>query len=175
VGKSQEEAVQFGRQVVAASGNLLKDGKANQGKLGEFIAGKNGAGSGAIKPTGLLPISGNSTTPVSKGDANSEFIVDSAQLGKKLGKHVEDFGGSASSEADRQLVLNRIHEIANNPDKIIPGTFSGQGDSGTRGDVFFRIKDNDVIVTKPNGTFITILKDGVVNNTSVKNALQGKY
>ncbi len=40
VGKSQEEAVQFGRQVVAASGNLLKDGKANQGKLGEFIAAK---------------------------------------------------------------------------------------------------------------------------------------
>ncbi|WP_338512571.1 hypothetical protein VRB10_04735 [Erwinia aphidicola] len=40
VGKSQEEAVQFGRQVVDASGNLLKDGKANQGKLGEFIAGK---------------------------------------------------------------------------------------------------------------------------------------
>ncbi len=52
VGLSQEEAVQFGRQVVAASGNLLKDGKANQGKLGEFIAEKvtSGAENAATYP-----------------------------------------------------------------------------------------------------------------------------
>jgi len=36
----------------------------------------------------------------------------------------------------------------------------------------FRIKGNDVVVTKPDGSFVTILKDGV-NNTSVKNALKG--
>lgn len=99
--------------------------------------------------------------------------MDNAQLGKKLGKHVEDFGGNASSAADRQMVLNKIHETGNSPDKIIAGTFSGQGASGARGNVFFRIKGNDVVVTKPNGTFVTILKDGVTNNTSVKNALKG--
>ncbi|MGK0131513.1 hypothetical protein ACR2RM_26890, partial [Pseudomonas aeruginosa] len=42
----------------------------------------------------------------------------------------------------------------------------------TRGDVFFRIKGDDVVVTKPDGTFVTIMKDGI-NNTSVKNALKG--
>lgn len=51
-------------------------------------------------------------------------------------------------------------------------TFSGQRVNGGRGDVIFRIKDNDVVVTKLDGTFVTILKDGVFNNTSVKNALK---
>lgn len=90
-----------------------------------------------------------------------------------LGKHVEDFGGNVSSAADRQMVLNKINDIGNNADKVIPGSFSGQGVNGARGNVFFRIKGNDVVVTKPNGSFITILKDGVTNNTSVKNALKG--
>jgi filamentous hemagglutinin len=39
--------------------------------------------------------------------------------------------------------------------------------------VFFRIKGSDVVVTKPDGSFVTILKDGVTNNTSVINALKG--
>jgi filamentous hemagglutinin len=36
------------------------------------------------------------------------------------------------------------------------------------------LKGNDVVVTKPNGTFVTILKDGVNQNPSVKSALEGK-
>ena len=36
----------------------------------------------------------------------------------------------------------------------------------------FRIKGNDVVVTKPDGKFVTILKDGVKNNGSVKSALK---
>lgn len=173
VGKSQEEVVQFGKQVASASQDLLKSGKANPGKLGEFIAGKGANSSGANESTGLLPKPGNTSAPVIGVGANSVFKVDNAQLGKKLGKHVEDFGGNASSAADRQMVLNKIHEIGNRPDKVIAGTFSGQDASGGRGDVFFRIKGNDVVVTKPNGTFVTVLKDGVTNNTSVKNALKG--
>lgn len=136
-------------------------------------AGKGTNSSGANESTGLLPKPGNASAPASGVGANSVFKVDNAQLGKKLGKHVEDFGGNASSAADRQMVLNKIHEIGNSPDKIIAGTFSGQGANGARGDVFFRIKGNDVVVTKPNGAFVTILKDGVTNNTSVKNALKG--
>lgn len=52
--------------------------------------------------------------------------------------------------------------------------FTGQGieNGASRGDVFFRIKGDDVVVTKPDGSFVTILKDGI-NNTSVKNALKG--
>lgn len=57
---------------------------------------------------------------------------------------------------------------------MIPGSFSGQGGGGVIGDVFFRIKGNDVVVTKPDGSFVTILKGGVIGNTFVTNALKGQ-
>ncbi|WP_439125247.1 MAG: hypothetical protein ACNJA3_23460 [Pseudomonas rhizophila] len=94
-------------------------------------------------------------------------------MGKKFRKHVKDFGGNPANPADRKMVLDRIDDIGNNPEKVIPGTFAGQGANGLRGDVFFRIKGNDVVVTKPDGTFVTILKDGVTQNPSVRSALKG--
>lgn len=100
------------------------------------------------------------------------FKVNSRQLGKKLGRHVEDFGGDIANKADRDKVTNIINDIGHKPDKVITGTFAGQGPNGERGAVHFRIKGSNVVVTKPNGDFVTILKDGV-NNTSVKTALEG--
>ena len=125
--------------------------------------------------SGHLPSPGKISLPSSGIGANAKFSVTNAQLGKKLGKHVEDFGGSPSNPSDRKRVLDIINDIGSNPDKVIPGKFAGQGAGAgaSRGDVFFRIKGNDVVVTKPDGSFITILKDGVKNNTSVKNALDG--
>ncbi|WP_174508774.1 DUF637 domain-containing protein [Klebsiella oxytoca] len=105
-------------------------------------------------------------------ESGSLFKVDNAQLGKKLGKHVEDFGGNPSDAADRKMVLERIMYIGEHPDKVFSGTFAGQGVNGSRGDVIFRIKGSDVVVTKPDGTFVTILKDGVFSNASVKSALK---
>ena len=124
--------------------------------------------------SGYLPSPGHTSLPSSGIGSNAAFSVTNAQLGKKLGKHVEDFGGNASNAADRQRVLDIINDIGSNPDKVVAGKFAGQGVSqgANRGDVFFRIKGNDVVVTKPDGSFVTILKDGV-NNTSVKNALKG--
>ncbi|WP_387463786.1 hypothetical protein [Photorhabdus sp. RM323S] len=78
--------------------------------------------------------------------------------------------GDIKGFVEAESALNYL--IGNNADKTILGVFAGQGPNGTRGDVFFKIKGNDA-VTKPDGTFITILKDGV-NNTSVKNALKGE-
>ncbi|WWW33605.1 VENN motif pre-toxin domain-containing protein [Erwinia persicina] len=125
--------------------------------------------------SGYLPAPGHTSLPGSGVGANAAFSVSNAQLGKKLGKHVEDFGGKASNAADRKRVLDIINDIGSNPDKVIAGKFSGQGVGGgaSRGDVFFRIKGNDVVVTKPDGSFVTVLKDGI-NNTSVKNALKGE-
>lgn len=100
------------------------------------------------------------------------ITITSKQLGKKLGKHVQDFGGDPSSASDRTKVVDRINDIANNPDKVVKGTFSGQGPNGTRGDVNFRIQGDDVVVTTPKNEFVTILKDGVNQNTSVKKALE---
>lgn len=79
-----------------------------------------------------------------------------------------------SCAADRKFVTDLINDIGNNATKVIPGTFAGQGANGARGNVYFRIKGNDVVVTKPNGTFVTILKDGVNQNPSVKSALEGE-
>ncbi|MBN3057637.1 hemagglutinin repeat-containing protein, partial [Pectobacterium brasiliense] len=124
--------------------------------------------------SGYLPSPGQISLPSSGVGSNAAFSVTNAQLGKKLGKHVEDFGGNASNAADRQRVLDIINDIGSNPDKVVAGKFAGQGieNGASRGDVFFRIKGDDVVVTKPDGSFVTILKDGI-NNTSVKNALKG--
>ncbi|WP_409308717.1 hemagglutinin repeat-containing protein [Pectobacterium sp. B1J-3] len=124
--------------------------------------------------SGYLPSPGNISLPSSGVGSNAAFSVTNAQLGKKLGKHVEDFGGNASNAADRQRVLDIINDIGSKPDKVVAGKFAGQGvgNGASRGDVFFRVKGNDVVVTKPDGSFVTVLKDGV-NNTSVKNALKG--
>lgn len=125
--------------------------------------------------SGYLPGPWKISVLTSGVGASAKFSVTNAQVGKKLGKHVEDFGGNASNAADRERVLNIINDIGSNPDKVVAGKIAGQvaGAGASRGDVFFRIKGNDVVVTKPDGSFITILKDGVLNNTSVKNALKG--
>ncbi|MEY0044199.1 hemagglutinin repeat-containing protein [Providencia rettgeri] len=124
---------------------------------------------------GQLPTPGNVSLPSTGLGSNAKFSVTNEQLGKKLGKHVEDFGGNPSNASDRQYVLDIINDIGSKPDKVIAGKFAGQGIGvgASRGDVFFRIKGNDVVVTKPDGSFVTVLKDGVTNNTSVKNALKG--
>lgn len=122
-----------------------------------------------------LPAPGQISLPSTGVGSNAAFSITNAQLGKKLGKHVKDFGGNPSNEADRQRVIDAIYDIGTNPDKVVAGYFKGQGAEvgASRGEVFFRIKGNDVVVTKPDGTFVTILKDGI-NNTSVKNALNGE-
>ena len=135
--------------------------------LGEVAVGWVAMGSLAKGAKGEKLNKSSSST----GEAQISFSTDEAQIGKKLGKHVQDFGGNPANPADRARVIDIINDIGSNPDKIVPGTFRGQGPGGTRGPVDFRIKGNDVVVTKKDGTFITILKDGV-NNSSVKEALK---
>ncbi|HBP4590267.1 hypothetical protein [Pseudomonas aeruginosa] len=159
-------------KILAKAKALYKEGKVSEAADLVEGLGKLPAPQGAKGEVQLLPKPGSTTVPTSGVGANAQFKVDSGQLGKKLGQHVEDFGGSAKNPADRQMVLDKIQDIGNNPEKVIPGKFAGQGSGGTRGDVFFRIKGDDVVVTKPDGTFVTIMKDGI-NNTSVKNALKG--
>ncbi|WP_445493978.1 hypothetical protein [Photorhabdus sp. SF281] len=152
-----------GKTIKAAEKALQKG---NVGEASKFI-------NKACDEIRQLPKPGTTSLPSNGVGAGSVFKVDDVQLGKKLGKHVEDFGGNASNATDRKMLLDKINDIGNNADKTIPGVFAGQGPNGTRGGVFFKIKGNDVVVTKPDGTFVTILKDGV-NNTSVKNALKGE-
>lgn len=71
--------------------------------------------------SGHLPSPGNISLPSTGIGSNAVFSVNNAQVGKKLGKHVEDFGGKPSSAADRQRVLEIINDIGSNPDKVIAG------------------------------------------------------
>ncbi|MFR4352452.1 MAG: phage minor capsid protein [Roseburia sp.] len=93
------------------------------------------------------------------------FASKEKQYGKKIGKHAQDFGLDASKEADRLKMEHIIADIVSNKDEIRIGSWRGQHD-----DVLFFVKGNDVVITKTDGEFVTILKDGVKNSAGVKNA-----
>lgn len=98
-------------------------------------------------------------------ELNLQLFADKdKQYGKKIGKHARDYGLDPSKEEDRQWIYNKVDEIVSSPDKIKIGSFRGQKD-----EVLFHLKGEDVIITKQDGEFVTILKGGV-NNGGFKNA-----
>ena len=96
------------------------------------------------------------------------FASKEKQFGKKVGKHAIDFGLDPSKTEDREVFQKIINNIQTSPDRIAEGNWRGQED-----DVLFYIKGEDVVVTKKNDEFITVLKGGV-NNARVKNARNKK-
>jgi filamentous hemagglutinin len=102
----------------------------------------------------------------------SVFSVTDKQLGKKLGRHVVDFGGDPSNADDRAAVISRINDIGANPDIDILGEFRGLGPDGSIGPARFKIQGSDVVVTRPDGEFVTILKNGAEDNSFVKEAIR---
>jgi len=114
---------------------------------------------------------GSGELPTIAGGSNPlPFTMDDAQFGAKAGRHAREFGLDPSIPADRAQLRQKIIDIAEHPDEVVSGTFRGQGPGGTRGPVEFRIKGSDVVVTTPDGHFVTVLPDGI-NNPSVQAAL----
>lgn len=103
----------------------------------------------------------NSDIDINKGYTLSKT---SKQFGKKIGKHAKDYGLNPGSVEDRVKMNNIIDNIVNNYSEVRFGDWRGQNE-----DVLFFIKEKDVVVTKQDGEFITILKGGV-ENVRVKNA-----
>jgi hypothetical protein len=97
--------------------------------------------------------------------AREETKISERQLGRKIGKHAVDFGLDPASPVHRAQLRGLIAEITTSPDRVVEGTFRGQGA------VKFFIKGEDVVVTTPVEDFITILKGGV-RNPAVQRALQ---
>ena len=93
-----------------------------------------------------------------------KVTINDKQFGKKYGKHAEEFGLDPSNETDRTRFRGMIYRIFGKPDEIRMGDWRGQEDP-----VLFYIKGNDVVLTKQDGTFISILKGGI-SNARVKNA-----
>lgn len=127
------------------------------------------AGSSDIKKTTAYR---NVTSSIAKAKKNDKIKIDlqffaskEKQYGKKIGKHARDFGLDASKEEDRLKMHEIIADIVSNKEEIRIGTWRGQAD-----EVLFFIKDSDVVITKVDGEFVTILKDGVKNSEGVKNA-----
>ena len=103
--------------------------------------------------------SGTMTTP-----AEPVLQISEQQFGKKAGKHASDFGLNPSSAEDRSTLREIIRDIHDNAEEVRVGAWSGQPDPCN----FYR-KGEDVVLTKKNGEFITILKGGA-SNERFKNA-----
>jgi RHS repeat-associated protein len=99
------------------------------------------------------------------------FSMSSKQFGTKWNSHARDFGLNVRSDADRAKFKGMVESIATKPDRVVNGTFRGQGPDGGRGPVQFRIKGPDVVMTTRKGEFISILKNGITNS-SVRQALK---
>ena len=96
---------------------------------------------------------------------NSGIIKNNKQFGKKVGKHASDWGLDASSPDDRRKMEQIIDDIYYHHDVPVKiGGWRGQTE-----DVLFYIKGQDVVITKQNGEFVTILKGGK-SNGRIKNA-----
>ena len=109
----------------------------------------------------------NGGNPIANTERYGKIRLDvsSKQFGKKVGKHAQDYGLNPSDAADRQKMQSIISDIVDNSEKVKIGTWRGQDE-----EVLFHIKGNDVVLTKQNGEFITIMRDGVKNSAGVKNA-----
>jgi hypothetical protein len=90
-----------------------------------------------------------------------EVKVDSRQFGQKVGYHAKDYGLDKTNPADRAWIRGHIDEIGQNPDEVRQGNWNPEG-GGATDDYFFR-RGEDVVVTKSDGTFVTILKGGINN------------
>ena len=96
---------------------------------------------------------------------NSGIIKTDKQFGKKVGKHAADWGLNAASAEDRRKMEQIIDDIYLHHDTPVRvGTWRGQVD-----EVLFYIKEENVVITKQDGEFVTILKGGK-SSGRVKNA-----
>ena len=101
--------------------------------------------------------------------------IDATQFGAKVGRHMLDFGRNPGNADDRKWLEDYIHDVYTNATEFRDGTFSGQGavtksGANARGPVWFYAKDTDVVVTDKLDNFVTILKDGTLNNKSFMTA-----
>lgn len=109
-------------------------------------------------------ISGKPFTNPKKQDKIRSVTFDDKQFGKKVGKHAADFGLSAGTPEDRAKMKQVVLDIVDHADEKVGGEWRGQ-----EGPVLFYVKGQDVVVTRENGEFVTVLKGGV-ENARVKKA-----
>ncbi len=87
--------------------------------------------------------------------------IDSAQFGRKVVQHAQDFGLDPSDPAARSWVRQRIETVRSGATDVRQGAWHPKGGGGD--DYFFFREGSDVLVTDGAGEFVTILPGGHQN------------
>lgn len=87
-----------------------------------------------------------------------DLAVNSAQFGKKWGKHAQDYGLDPANPAHRELFMRRMQEIHAGPHEVRIGLIMKGGPDN----IMYR-QGNDLLITKMDGTFVSMYPGG---NTS---------
>jgi RHS repeat-associated protein len=90
-----------------------------------------------------------------------ELTIENSQFGQKVGQHAQDFGLNPADPEARSLVREYIEDIRANFDEVRQGPWNPKGGGGS--DYLFFRQGTDVVVTKGDGTFVTILQGGDSN------------
>ncbi|MFI7658635.1 RHS repeat-associated core domain-containing protein [Micromonospora parva] len=86
------------------------------------------------------------------------LAVNSAQFGKKWGKHAQDYGLDPANPAHREQFMRRMQEIHTGPHEVRIGPIMKDGPDN----IMYR-QGNDLLITKMDGTFVSMYPGG---NTS---------
>lgn len=98
---------------------------------------------------------------VESGSSAPALRIEPRQFGKKVGKHASDFGLDPGNPAHREWVRERIESIAKSPDEVRQGPWNPRGGGGD--DFLFFRQGDDVVVSKADGQFVTVLPGGSTN------------
>ena len=90
--------------------------------------------------------------------------VEGKQFGQKMAQRARELGLDPSNPQVRTQFRSRIQRIFDNADEVRSGVFRGQGPNNTEGPVLFFRRGHDVVVTTPNGDFVTLLIGGINNS-----------
>ena len=94
---------------------------------------------------------------------------DEKQIGKKSGKHAEDFGLDPSKEEDRLKFIEITENI------IEKATIEFRGEwPGVPGESKFYVNGADVVIVSSEGKYVTTMRDAVLKNKRIKGMME-KY
>ncbi|WP_019548377.1 DUF6531 domain-containing protein [Streptomyces sulphureus] len=89
------------------------------------------------------------------GNGNQPDVsINEKQFGKKWGKHAQDYGLDPGDSASREWFRSRMHAVHGSPDEVRQGAWNPDGGGGA--DYLFFRKGGDLMVTRPDGEFVTM-------------------
>ncbi|MEV5767661.1 polymorphic toxin-type HINT domain-containing protein [Micromonospora sp. NPDC052213] len=102
-------------------------------------------------------------TPVLVHNCGPELSgVGGKQFGDKWGSHSKEYKLDPGDPAAREWFRKRIHEVRNESDEVRQGPYNPQ--RGGADDYWFYRKGDDLLITKGDGTFVTMFPLGTRGN-----------